>query len=52
MSKKEDEIFKNYLKKIKLIQKYNKFYYDHDSPSVSDQEYDELKKKNYWTWKK
>ena len=45
MSKKEDEIFKNYLKKIKLIQKYNKFYYDHDSPSVSDQEYDELKKK-------
>jgi len=45
MSKKEDIIIKDYLKKIKLIEKYNKFYYDKDSPSVSDQQYDELKKK-------
>jgi len=44
MPKKEDNITKNYLKRIKLIQKYNKFYYDRDSPSVSDQQYDDLKK--------
>ena len=44
MSKKEDNIIKNYLKKIKLIEKYNKLYYDQDSPAVSDQQYDELKK--------
>ena len=44
MPKKEDNITKNYLKKIKLIEQYNKFYYDQDSPSVSDQQYDDLKK--------
>ncbi len=43
MSKKEDNINNNYLKKIKLIEKYNKLYYDKDSPVVSDQLYDELK---------
>ena len=37
-------IKKNYKKKIKLIKKYNKFYYDNSDPSVSDQEYDKLKK--------
>jgi len=45
MPKKEDDITKDYLKKIKLIEQYNKFYYDQDSPSVSDQQYDDLKKK-------
>ena len=45
MLNKEDSVIKNYLKKVKLIEKYNKFYYDKDSPSVSDQQYDELKKK-------
>jgi len=44
MTKKEDNITKNYLKKIKLIEQYNKFYYDQDFPSVSDQQYDDLKK--------
>jgi len=44
MPKKEDNITKNYLKKIKLIEQYNKFYYDQDFPSVSDQQYDDLKK--------
>jgi len=34
---------KDYLEKIKLITKYNKFYYDKNSPLVSDQEYDDLK---------
>ena len=37
-------IKKDYLNKIKLINKYNKFYYDKSNPSVSDHEYDELKK--------
>jgi DNA ligase (NAD+) len=33
-----------YLKKIKLIQKYNKQYYDKDKPIISDQKFDLLKK--------
>tara|TARA_Y100000590_G_scaffold213127_1_gene241446 strand:+ start:147 stop:2177 length:2031 start_codon:yes stop_codon:yes gene_type:complete len=37
-------IKKNYLKKIKLINKYDKFYYDKNDSVVSDQEYDKLKK--------
>ena len=44
MSEKEDNITENYLKKIKLFNKYNKFYYDKDSPVVSDELYDHLKK--------
>ena len=42
MDKKQ--ITKDYLYKIKLLEKYNKNYYDKDSPIVSDQEYDFLKK--------
>ena len=42
---KNDLIKKEYLQTIKLIQKYNKQYYDKDKPIVSDQEYDLLKKK-------
>ena len=30
-------------KKIKLLEKYNKFYYQNQSPLVSDKKYDELK---------
>ena len=44
MSNKEDNITKNYLKKVKLIEKYNKSYYDKDTPDISDQRFDELKK--------
>ena len=36
-------IKKNYLKKTKLLNKYNKFYYDKSDPLISDQEYDKLK---------
>ena len=36
-------IKKNYLKKIKLLKKYNKFYYDKNKPLISDKEYDKLK---------
>ena len=38
------EIQKKYKKKIKLINKFNKFYYDKSNPKVSDKEYDDLKK--------
>jgi len=44
MLNKEDSVIKNYLKKVKLIEKYNKFYYDKDIPAISDHKYDELKK--------
>ena len=44
MPKKEDSIIQNYLKKIKLLEKYNNFYYDKDSPLISDQQYDDLRK--------
>ena len=42
MDKKK--ISKDYLHKIKLLEEYNKNYYDKDNPIVSDQEYDLLKK--------
>ena len=41
MSKKE--IQKEYNRKIKLFNEYNKYYYDKSSPIVSDKEFDELK---------
>ena len=34
----------NYLKKIKLFNKYNKFYYEKSKPLVSDEQFDQLKK--------
>jgi DNA ligase (NAD+) len=39
----EKDIEKKYKKKIKLINRYNKFYFNESNPIVSDQEYDELK---------
>tara|TARA_B100000787_G_scaffold121401_1_gene91237 strand:+ start:2993 stop:5023 length:2031 start_codon:yes stop_codon:yes gene_type:complete len=42
MNDKNVEI--EYLKKIELIQKYNKYYYDKDKPIVTDQIFDLLKK--------
>ena len=44
MSIKKDNITKNYLDKIKLIEKHNRSYYEKDSPTISDQKYDDLKK--------
>ena len=41
MNKKAIEV--EYNKKIKLYNKYNKHYYNNNSPKVSDKEYDELK---------
>jgi len=40
----KDLIKKDYLEKIKLLQKYNKYYHDKNKPIVSDQEFDLLKK--------
>ncbi len=40
-----NKIQEEYLNKIKLIKKYNKFYYDKNKPLVEDIEYDKLKKK-------
>ena len=39
----EKYIEKKYKKKIRLINRYNKFYFNESNPIVSDQEYDELK---------
>ena len=39
----ENSLLKNYKKKIKLLNKYNKFYYQNQKPLVSDKKYDELK---------
>jgi len=39
----EDFISKDYLTKIKLIKKYNSYYYNKDNPIITDQEYDYLK---------
>jgi DNA ligase (NAD+) len=41
---KKKDIVETYLKKIKLIKKYNKYYYDKSNPKVSDQEFDQIKK--------
>ena len=43
MDKKKLKI--QYEEKIKLINKYNKSYYDNSKPEVTDREYDNLKKK-------
>ena len=42
MNKKKIQI--EYIEKINLINKFNRFYYDNNEPKVSDQRYDELKK--------
>ena len=42
MNKKEIE--NQYKKKIKLLNEFNKFYYNENNPKVSDKKYDDLKK--------
>ena len=42
MNKKEIEL--DYKEKIKLLSKFNNFYYNKNNPKVSDKEYDDLKK--------
>ena len=38
-----NSLSKNYKKKLKLLENYNKQYYQNQKPLVSDKEYDELK---------
>ena len=40
----DKEIYKEYLKKIKLIQKYNQLYYSKNKSGISDSQFDILKK--------
>ena len=40
----DKEIYKEYLKKIKLIQKYNQLYYNKNKSNISDSQFDILKK--------
>tara|TARA_Y100001970_G_scaffold7375_1_gene8455 strand:+ start:17179 stop:19206 length:2028 start_codon:yes stop_codon:yes gene_type:complete len=40
----KDTIKKSYLNKIKKLNKHNELYYAKDNPSITDREYDELKK--------
>jgi len=40
---KISKIEKEYLKKIKLFQEYNKYYYDKSDPQITDSEFDSLK---------
>ena len=49
---KKNLVKKNYLKKIKEIQKHNKYYYDDNKPSITDQAYDILKKEIFLLEKK
>jgi DNA ligase (NAD+) len=45
MLKKKDNIIQDYIRQIKQIKEYNKFYYDKDSPIVTDEQYDSIKNK-------
>ena len=40
----KNEIIEKYKKKIKLLKKHNKLYFNNDNPEISDAEFDELKK--------
>lgn len=48
----ESSIKNEYLKKIKLLHKYNKAYFDSSKPLITDQEFDILKKKIFELEKK
>ena len=43
MQQKDKNIEKKYKEKIYLLKKYNREYFDKDNPSVTDQEYDQIK---------
>jgi len=38
------EIINKYKKKISLLKKHNKLYFNKDNPKITDSEYDDLKK--------
>ena len=41
----KSEVNKIYKEKLNLIKKFNKFYYDESNPIVTDEEYDNLRRK-------
>ena len=45
MKKEKNNLIKEYEKKIKLVKKYNRQYYEKDSPSIPDSEYDKIKER-------
>ena len=49
---KNSSIKNEYLKKIKLLYKYNKAYFDESRPLITDQEFDKLKKQIFELEKK
>ena len=40
---RREEIKKSYIKKIHKLKKYDKAYFEYDSPLISDKEYDSIK---------
>ena len=40
----KSEIINLYKKKIKILQKHNKLYFNKDNPEITDAQYDDLKK--------
>ena len=40
----QEKIIKDYLKKIKILNKHNDLYYNKDKPILSDSDYDSIKK--------
>ena len=48
----DKDIQKQYENKVKLLKKYNNFYFDKSNPIISDKDYDELKKEIFSLEKK
>ena len=44
MNREDDKIKKKYLEKVKLLKKHNALYYSKDSPTISDSDFDKIKK--------
>ena len=42
---KKKKIEKIYIEKINQLNKYDKAYFEHDKPIISDKEYDDIKQK-------
>ena len=45
MGDKQKDIIKEYKESIKLLNKHNNLYHNYDSPTITDSDFDQLKKK-------